>query len=95
MLDIKYGLLTIDKSNQLDIPQSSNKKILFLCDCGSTKLITLKSVLNNLTKSCGCLLSNKSSNFIQHSLSYKGTPKAINVGISLLIEKLVKRNNQG
>lgn len=33
------------------------KKYNFLCDCGNEKIITLNSVIYNLSKSCGCLHS--------------------------------------
>lgn len=87
LLDIKYGLLQIAPSNNLTKLYSKNKKILFLCDCGQSKLIVLKSVLNGLTKSCGCLLKNKSLKFTNYALEYKGPPKALSKNSPLNIKK--------
>lgn len=57
----KFGFLKIDKSN---IPNkfNSNTKFTFICDCGNKKDIALKSVINGLTKSCGCGLARKHKN---------------------------------
>tara|TARA_R100001244_G_scaffold25113_4_gene25683 strand:+ start:119799 stop:121466 length:1668 start_codon:yes stop_codon:yes gene_type:complete len=58
--------------DDLTFPISKNKKVKFNCKCGNVKSIVLKSVINGLTKSCGCLLKSKSAKFAEHSLNFKG-----------------------
>jgi hypothetical protein len=50
----KYGLLRLHEDT---IDHSINKRTLlnWICDCGNTKQICAGSVINGLTKSCGCL----------------------------------------
>lgn len=40
---------------------------LFRCDCGSEKQIMIKSVKNNLTRSCGCLRKQNSKKTIKQN----------------------------
>lgn len=68
--NIRYGKLMI--CNSESGLASSNKKIKWKCECGSVKSIVLKSVINGLTKSCGCLLANKSELFAKHASTYVG-----------------------
>jgi hypothetical protein len=46
----KFGKLRIKKPQ--DIKPGSNKKIWWVCDCGKEKLISIHSVLSNITTSC-------------------------------------------
>jgi len=72
----QYGNLQIEEDK--DELVSKNYKAIFICSCGSKKKIVLKSVLNGLTKSCGCLLIGKNEKFIEHALLYKGPQQIIN-----------------
>lgn len=75
-LEKTYGLLTplIPRDNT---PISSNSKINFKCACGNHKEIRLKSVLNGLTKSCGCKLNSMSREFQNHARNYLGPKNEI------------------
>lgn len=71
-----YGKLTIDRAaNNLCEPTSHNAKVVWKCECGGSKTVMVKSVLNGLTTSCGCALIGKSVAFVRHSNQYHG-PKA-------------------
>ncbi len=52
-LKLKYGKLSV-ADNQDFSNITSNSKIIWKCDCGNTKNIVIKSVINGYTKSCGC-----------------------------------------
>lgn len=52
----KFGHLRIDKGSIPD-DVSSKSRVRFLCDCGGFKEVVLKSVVNGLTRSCGCGLA--------------------------------------
>lgn len=54
LLGQKINQLTI-----LEIVQGSPKKLKCLCVCGQIKNISLYFVINNITKSCGCLQKQK------------------------------------
>jgi hypothetical protein len=71
----KFNKLKIITNLPKNTPISKNTKLEFKCDCGNTKNIALKSVLNNLTKSCGCLLNGKSTKFKNYAINYLGTKK--------------------
>jgi hypothetical protein len=47
------GRLTI---KEVVTDTSRHKKALCVCTCGSEKLVRLERILNNQTKSCGCIL---------------------------------------
>lgn len=49
----KYGRLTALKHISTD--KHRNEKWLFSCDCGETKVISLKHVKYGKTRSCGCI----------------------------------------
>lgn len=83
LLNKEFGNLTISHDNDLDRIVSRNEKVKFQCICGGFKFVVLKSVLSNLTKSCGCLLNNHSAEFRDRSLNYRGQP-------ARLINKLPK-----
>jgi hypothetical protein len=56
----RFNRLTVIKQVQSTIGPKSKKpyrKFLFKCDCGNEKEILLRSVVQNMTQSCGCLLS--------------------------------------
>jgi hypothetical protein len=56
----RFNRLIVIKQVQSTIGPKSKKpyrKFLFKCDCGNEKEILLRSVVQNMTKSCGCLLS--------------------------------------
>lgn len=51
----RYNLLTIVRAADDTQTMPSQRKWECLCDCGRTAFITAASVVNGLTKSCGCL----------------------------------------
>ncbi len=59
----KYGRLTIIKEVKPRIFKSGNvcRRVLCKCKCGNRKEVNLYSIKSGLTKSCGCLLKEKST----------------------------------
>lgn len=62
LLKKKFNHLIVDPNQQFPLNITSKCKLIFICDCGNKKPIVIKSVLNNLTKACGCGLSHKKGN---------------------------------
>lgn len=54
--DKNFGKLAIDLNQQFPNKITKRTKLNWLCECGSNKIVCAGSVVNNLTKSCGCLL---------------------------------------
>ncbi|MFW6225577.1 MAG: hypothetical protein ACOC3V_01295 [bacterium] len=61
----KFGHLTVD-IDTIKGKINSKSILTFICDCGNKKDIILKSVVNGLTKSCGCGLGRKPQNLIKY-----------------------------
>lgn len=69
-----------------------NKKWLFQCDCGNTKIICKKSVINGDTKSCGCLARELTA---KRSASIYGNLREIAIKVGLKPATLYKRIQSG
>lgn len=52
----KFGLLTLQDNQNLNTLQKRTE-LIWKCECGNYKKICLASVVNGLTKSCGCMHS--------------------------------------
>lgn len=57
-----FGMLTLDEPEPLDV----NKRTVlrWKCGCGGSKSICVASVVNGLTKSCGCLRNQKTGRYV-------------------------------
>lgn len=55
LTNIKFGKLTVIKKDSKD--NFNRWKWLCICDCGKTKIINSRHLINNKTISCGCILS--------------------------------------
>ena len=58
----KFGRLTVMKQAE---SKSGNTRWLCQCECGNPKLIFGTNLMNNSTKSCGCLRMETSTNNIK------------------------------
>lgn len=62
----RYGNLIVIKK----IENSQKNDFLCKCDCGTEKVICKSSLINGLTKSCGCLIKKgKENHFYKHGLN--------------------------
>lgn len=92
VLPIKFKPITDLKNKQYNrwtvisqIPKIKGKptKWLCKCECGNEKEIVGSSLLNNSSKSCGCL---------KHELNFKGYEQINHVFWANIIESALKRN---
>lgn len=53
---VKFNLLTLKEETvpHTTIGGHTHRKAVFICDCGNSKEIQISSVINGITKSCGC-----------------------------------------
>lgn len=86
----KFGKLTINKIlYTYRINNRSGTYCECKCECGNTKIISLRSILRGATKSCGCL--EKSSRYTRkHGLKLEGQKFG-----HLTVIKRLRTNNQG
>lgn len=69
---------------------------LYKCDCGNEKLISIRNVLSNKTKSCGCL--NKANiestiKYLYNRYKFKAKEKGLSFNISLEQFKIITSEN--
>lgn len=83
-------------------PRGSNKdhKILWLCkcDCGSTAIVTGKSLKNGRTKSCGCLVLEQARkmglNNIIHGHSQGGRKSKVYMAWESMIQRCTNQKHK-
>jgi len=57
IVGMKFGRLTIMNTYLKNTGNRSTRFVSALCDCGNTKEVIYGNLKNNITKSCGCYLS--------------------------------------
>jgi hypothetical protein len=64
-----FGKLTVIKEVEPTYYNKRNlRNVLCKCECGNEKIILYRSVINNITKSCGCLQKDGNKKFEKHGM---------------------------
>lgn len=66
---------TVISKDEIKSLEKKRSYYICKCSCGTIKSISLKSLLNNTSKSCGCLSGRKNFHFEKHNKIFDDAPK--------------------
>jgi hypothetical protein len=91
----KFGRLTVIEYAGKGLTKDRTSRWLCRCDCGNEKIVTRLNLINNYTKSCGCLLNGdklyKGIITAENTLfrNYKTNAKNRNISFELTKEEFI------
>lgn len=89
----KFGRLLVESADKRTNPRG-DKIVVYtcLCDCGTRKVIARSSLINGLTKSCGCLKKELAK--IKHTTHNKSSTKEYSIWSSM-VKRCTNKNCKG